>query len=160
LLAGVLGFSYVYVGRLGVGLALLAGAYAAAAILVWTRLMFTATGFYAFVASVLLVLAIQLVHPALIAARAKFMAPKPYGALLEEPYLRTSDPDAVPPSVGPLVLGENQVFVLGDYREFSRDSRYFGPIHGDQLHGRVELRYFSKSRDGIRWDRFPATLGN
>lgn len=39
----------------------------------------------------------------------------------------------------PLVLQEGQVFVLGDNREISVDSRAFGPIASSQTKGRIVL---------------------
>ena len=37
----------------------------------------------------------------------------------------------------PVVLEENQYFVLCDYREGGKDSRYFGPVSSDELTGKV-----------------------
>lgn len=39
-------------------------------------------------------------------------------------------------------LGEDEYFVLGDNRVNSHDSHNFGPIHRDQIIGRVLLRYW------------------
>lgn len=39
-----------------------------------------------------------------------------------------------------IVLGEEEYFVLGDNREFSFDSRRFGPLPEDNIIGRVFLR--------------------
>ena len=37
----------------------------------------------------------------------------------------------------PLTLGQDEYFVLGDSRENSVDSRNFGPVHREQLLGRI-----------------------
>ena len=37
----------------------------------------------------------------------------------------------------PVALGEGQVFVLCDYREGARDSRYFGPVEKTEIQGKV-----------------------
>lgn len=56
------------------------------------------------------------------------------GVAIEEPYL---DEDVVMPDAGPFVVGEDEVFVMGDNREFSFDSRRFGNIPYDSLVGRA-----------------------
>lgn len=38
---------------------------------------------------------------------------------------------------GPLLLGEEEYFVLGDNRPASQDSRYFGPVPNDMILGKV-----------------------
>jgi signal peptidase I len=43
---------------------------------------------------------------------------------------------------GPLTLGSDEYFVLGDNRPNSRDSRVFGPISADQIVGQVIVRYW------------------
>src|SRR5262245_11846344 len=43
---------------------------------------------------------------------------------------------------GPLTLGPDQYYVLGDNRLNSLDSRSFGPIPAEQIVGRVALRYW------------------
>lgn len=58
---------------------------------------------------------------------------------------RPSD-DAVPPEYhdhcryGPLVLGPDEFFLLGDHRDVSVDSREFGPVPRSHLLGRVILK--------------------
>jgi signal peptidase I len=46
-----------------------------------------------------------------------------------------------------------QVFLLGDNRELSKDSREFGAIPLPDLVGRARQVWFSKSESGVRWDR-------
>jgi signal peptidase I len=56
------------------------------------------------------------------------------GVAISEPYL--SD-DVVMPDAGPFEVGEDEVFVMGDNRQFSFDSRRFGNIEMDSLVGRA-----------------------
>lgn len=39
-------------------------------------------------------------------------------------------------------LGPSEYFLLGDNRNHSQDSRFFGPIHADEFVGRAVLRYW------------------
>ena len=39
----------------------------------------------------------------------------------------------------PVTLGENEYFILGDYRTASKDSRVYGPIKTDDIKGEVIL---------------------
>jgi signal peptidase I len=110
------------------------------------------------------------------------------GVALAEPYVSHSDPAADPvweefrwqsdflvrtagaaisyhPSRnnwGPLVVPEGQYFVLGDNRDNSLDSRYWGFVPDSLLRGRPEVVYFSFSPDSsndfawlthVRWTR-------
>ncbi len=68
------------------------------------------------------------------------------GKALDEPYLpkdvksRTFGPEKVPP---------DSYFMLGDNRQFSKDSTFFGPIKRDQLIGRVFMRIWPPSHLGF-----------
>ncbi|HUG31834.1 MAG TPA: signal peptidase I [Acidimicrobiia bacterium] len=56
------------------------------------------------------------------------------GVPLVEPYLSA---DVTMPDDGPFEVGADEVFVMGDNREFSFDSRRFGTIEMDALIGRA-----------------------
>ena len=46
-------------------------------------------------------------------------------------------------------IGKDEIFVMGDNRNDSYDSRYFGPINKDEVFGKVFLIYWPLSRIGI-----------
>lgn len=48
-------------------------------------------------------------------------------------------------------LGENQYWVMGDNREGSQDSRFFGPLDGNLIHGRILFRICSIDSDYHWW---------
>lgn len=56
------------------------------------------------------------------------------GVAISEPYLSA---DVIMPDAGPFEVGEDEVFVMGDNRQFSFDSRRFGTIEMDSLVGRA-----------------------
>jgi signal peptidase I len=69
------------------------------------------------------------------------------GTVLDEPYLFRSDPggptDPTEASgVSSWTVGEGELFVMGDHRGNSIDSRVFGTIPVDQVVGRAWLRYW------------------
>jgi len=42
-------------------------------------------------------------------------------------------------------------FLLGDHRDLSRDSRVFGPVHKDDIRGKISMLIYSRRNDQIRW---------
>jgi len=67
------------------------------------------------------------------------------GVAIAEPYLA---PGTVMNDEGPFVVGPKQVFVMGDNRQFSFDSRRFGPIEYDALVGRAFVTIWPLSNFG------------
>lgn len=49
-------------------------------------------------------------------------------------------PDTI--TFGPVVLGENEYFLMGDNRFYSNDSRSFGAVSGNAIVGRAWMRYW------------------
>lgn len=59
------------------------------------------------------------------------------GEPLDEPYL---EPEVESRNVTRMVIPEGHVFVMGDNRGSSRDSRFFGPIDEDLIVGRAFVK--------------------
>lgn len=114
------------------------------------------------------------------------------GERLDEPYVKDEgEPDhsspefdwqrdfvtsAVDPTIyrptlhnwGPLVVPSDRYFMMGDHRDASLDSRFWGFLEGWRLEARVSIIYFSYNRDSykpfpalreIRWGRLGMTIG-
>ena len=68
---------------------------------------------------------------------------------------------------GPLVVPDGRYFMMGDNREASLDSRYWGPVGRSRLRGRAVSVYFSYKRQShglfpwltqIRWGRIGESI--
>jgi signal peptidase I len=71
------------------------------------------------------------------------------GVALDEPYTYDRAPTLPSGGESHWVVGARQLFVLGDHRQASADSRVFGPISRDSVVGRAWLRYWPLGAFGI-----------
>jgi signal peptidase I len=76
------------------------------------------------------------------------------GVVLDEPYLFRNDAGVVEPTVASggqarWVVPQGELFVMGDHRQVSEDSRVFGPIPVSSVIGRGVIRYWPLSEFGI-----------
>jgi len=63
----------------------------------------------------------------------------PNGCVLDEPYLNSNN-KTYALSEDEVKLGEDEIFVLGDNRNASKDSRAFGPVNKSFIIGKVFFR--------------------
>lgn len=82
------------------------------------------------------------------------------GEPLEEPYVVHKDPSIYPNAAyvpyqnrtrdnfGPVVIPEGEYFMLGDNRDFSADSRSWGPLPERYIKGKALVRYWPVLRIG------------
>ncbi len=99
--------------------------------------------------------------------RLEIMDQKVYinGELLKDPYVIHKDPNPYGHSsprdyYGPVTIPEGNLFVMGDNRENSQDSRYWGFLDIREIKGKAFIIYWSwdKDRFAVRWDRFSKLL--
>jgi signal peptidase I len=55
--------------------------------------------------------------------------------------------------VAPQAVPAGHVFLAGDHRDHSADSRVFGPVPVSRIKGRAWVALVSWGQDGLRWDR-------
>jgi signal peptidase I len=83
---------------------------------------------------------------------------EPYAHFIEQP-LQPSDPEyglrgeTIRDNYGPELVPPGQLFVMGDNRDNSRDSRFWGFLPRDQVKGRALLVYWSYEASGEEYRR-------
>lgn len=81
------------------------------------------------------------------------------GELFEEPFVRHSDPNIKRnrnqprDNFGPIVVPKNKYFVMGDNRDHSYDSRYWGFVDINSIKGKSFILYWSWNKQKS-WPRF------
>lgn len=85
------------------------------------------------------------------------------GKKRDEPFVIHGDDHVLPREIsprdnfGPFIVPQGCIFMMGDNRDNSLDSRFWGPLPTDLVKGKAIFRYFSWD-GGRRWPRFSQIL--
>jgi signal peptidase I len=85
------------------------------------------------------------------------------GVHVSEPFAKFADPVLGPGDrghVGPLLVPPGHLFVMGDNRDLSHDSRAWGFLDQDLVLGRASVVYWSWDHERLHWGWLPAPRWN